>query len=273
MFLKKGMVLSLTAIMAISGFSSTFASADSIDSTDSTTITGYEKVFSEENNSSQNVNNESDLSADFSKIYENVKKDLNLEEELTDEQKANIQDLVSSQIEDFQKRHKEIENENSTINKLLISPLGIVQTDSKIVKYYQENLVEAGNVNKSFTHFLDTQGRVAAESYRLFAFYELVKSGGPWDLKRPLGAKTKYQFKGTQKTGEYIGNHHYGYMGRAIGFSTTVLKSAAGMYQIYSGTSKWSYISSYFDDPADQTAITNGATDYNNGYTFDYIIA
>ena len=62
-------------------------------------------------------------------------------------------------------------------------------------------------------------------------------------------------------------------MGKAIGFSSTVLKSAAGMYQIYSETSKWSFISSFFDDPAVQKAITNGLNDYNNGYRFSYIIA
>jgi hypothetical protein len=51
------------------------------------------------------------------------------------------------------------------------------------------------------------------------------------------------------------------------------LKSAAGMYQIYSGTSKLKYISSYFDDPADQKAITKGYKDYNNGYRFPALIA
>lgn len=55
--------------------------------------------------------------------------------------------------------------------------------------------------------------------------------------------------------------------------STTVLKAAAGMYQIYSETSKWSYITSYFDDPADQAAITNGVTDYNNGFRFSHVIS
>lgn len=50
-----------------------------------------------------------------------------------------------------------------------------------------------------------------------------------------------------------------------IGFSTTVLKSAAGMYQIISGTSNIKFLTSYFDDPADTKAIGNGATDYSNG--------
>lgn len=88
-----------------------------------------------------------------------------------------------------------------------------------------------------------------------------------------MGTKTEYTFKNGKKTGEYIGNHHYVNMSKAIGFNNTVLKSAAGMYQVYSGTSKWSFISSFFDDPADQDAITDGLTDYNNGYRFTYIIA
>ncbi|MFC7395276.1 hypothetical protein [Scopulibacillus cellulosilyticus] len=57
-------------------------------------------------------------------------------------------------------------------------------------------------------------------------------------------------------------------MGRAAGFSCTVLKSAAGMYQVYSGTSEWKFISSYFDDPKDSKAIADGCTDFNNGYCF-----
>lgn len=62
-------------------------------------------------------------------------------------------------------------------------------------------------------------------------------------------------------------------MGKAVGFSDTVLKSAAGMYQIKSGTSEWKFISSYFDVPADQVAITNGLIDYKNGYRFSHLLA
>ncbi|WP_429675249.1 polymorphic toxin type 44 domain-containing protein [Bacillus mexicanus] len=39
-------------------------------------------------------------------------------------------------------------------------------------------------------------------------------------------------------TGEDLGNIHYGYVGRAAGFSDSFLRTAAGAYQIYSGTSR-----------------------------------
>jgi hypothetical protein len=53
-------------------------------------------------------------------------------------------------------------------------------------------------------------------------------------------------------------------MGRHVGYGLTTLKIGGGLYQIYSGTSKWAYISSYFDDPADAIAITSGFYAWNN---------
>lgn len=87
-------------------------------------------------------------------------------------------------------------------------------------------------------------------------FAERVKSGGAWDYKVQLGTKTRYSVTdlGTTMTGEAIGNFHYGYVGRAV-FSGATLKSAAGMYQIISGTSSVKYYDSFFDDPADQAQI------------------
>lgn len=41
-------------------------------------------------------------------------------------------------------------------------------------------------------------------------------------------------------------------------FSKITLCAGAGMYQIYSGTSKWEYIKSYFDDPRDTKYIKIG---------------
>ena len=43
----------------------------------------------------------------------------------------------------------------------------------------------------------------------------------------------------------------------------------AGIYQIKSGTSDWSYYSSYFDDPRDQVMIDPGYQIFNNlgGYS------
>lgn len=61
-----------------------------------------------------------------------------------------------------------------------------------------------------------------------------------------------------------IGNIHYGYVGRVI-FSTNTLLKAGGIVQIYAGTSDWSYWNSNFDDPRDQWAIKLGAELWDKG--------
>ena len=98
-------------------------------------------------------------------------------------------------------------------------------------------------------------------------FTERVKSGGVWDLKRMLGTNTRYYVPEleTYMTGETIGNFHYGYVGSAV-FGPGVLKTAAGLYQIISGTSDWSYYESYFDDPSDTQDIQWGINVYNSEY-------
>lgn len=50
---------------------------------------------------------------------------------------------------------------------------------------------------------------------------------------------------------------HYGTVGRYL-FPKSILKASAGLYQIYSGTAKPSWFSSYFDDPKDQSQIQEG---------------
>ncbi len=89
-------------------------------------------------------------------------------------------------------------------------------------------------------------------------FASRVKSNGIWDYKRTYGTKNQYDFNKWTMTGEDIGNMHYGYVGRAAGFSENLLKTAAGAYQIYSGTSTVKWYDSYFDDPNDQIWIQYG---------------
>lgn len=198
-------------------------------------------------------------------ISTEVEKEVPNEPALTEAYKLELKDRIMAQLNTIEQQKKNEEN--------IMSTFGLGLTSTKVVKIYQSNLDLAKTI---YNIFLDTKredGTVAANTYRLTIFYELVKTGGYWDLKQELGTKNKYQFKDTNKTGEYIGNHHYGYMGRALGFSNTVLKAAAGMYQVKSETSDWKFISSYFDDPADQKAINSGVTDYNNGYRFTLVIA
>lgn len=95
-----------------------------------------------------------------------------------------------------------------------------------------------------------------------FYFADRVKSGGVWDYKRVY---TKYYYyNGSYLVGEDIGNMHYGYVGRAGGFTRTMLSSIAGAYQIYSGTSSVKWYASYFDDPKDQQWINYGMNMWDN---------
>lgn len=94
-------------------------------------------------------------------------------------------------------------------------------------------------------------------------FAERVKTGDVWDYKSYLGVKIVYYVDdlSTTMTGEAIGNFHYGYVGRSV-FSATTLKSAAGMYQIYSGTASIEYWKTFFDEPTDQAQIQRGIDKY-----------
>ncbi len=68
-----------------------------------------------------------------------------------------------------------------------------------------------------------------------------------------------------KKLSDDIGNIHFGYVGSVL-FRKTTLCAGAGMYQIYSGTSDWKYISSYFDDPRDSKAIKLGVEMWKKYY-------
>ena len=96
-------------------------------------------------------------------------------------------------------------------------------------------------------------------------FASKVRPGGEWDYKQTYGATTTYIFGGMTVRGEDLGNMHYGYVGSASGFSSTLLKSAAGAVQIYSGTSYIGWYKTYFDDPRDQTFISKGISYWENG--------
>lgn len=101
-------------------------------------------------------------------------------------------------------------------------------------------------------------------------FASKVKTGGDWDYKRQLGTQTIYiaevDGKSINMTGEFIGNANYGYAGRKV-FGASLLRTAAGAYQIYSGTSHGSWYSTYFDDPNDQYWINRGIS-YSEGGRF-----
>ncbi|ASS74569.1 hypothetical protein CIG75_05890 [Tumebacillus algifaecis] len=95
-------------------------------------------------------------------------------------------------------------------------------------------------------------------------FASKVRTGGVWDYKQYYGGTVQYMYNGLYVTGADVGNMHYGFVGRGAGFPDTLLKTAAGAYQIYSGTWYIGWYSSYFDDPRDQYWINYGIGMYNN---------
>lgn len=99
-------------------------------------------------------------------------------------------------------------------------------------------------------------------------FASQVKGGGDWDYKATLGTTSTYRtlVNGSyySLTGEQIGNINYGYVGKTY-FASGILKSAAGVVQIASGTADIAWFSSYFDDPRDQVEIQRGIDYYDTG--------
>ncbi len=135
-----------------------------------------------------------------------------------------------------------------------------------------------------------------AENSGLWEFKTKVSNGSKWDLKMNkntiygLGnGNTTFLFEGQEMESQDVGNHFFGIMGKATGmFSDKELLMGAGIYQMYSGTSKseWQkykpqtvmimdasgYMSKmtvgvlsapYGDDPRDQSWIREGIKYFN----------
>jgi|GEM_PF-6738582 len=134
--------------------------------------------------------------------------------------------------------------------------------------YYQKTLQNTTLLSYTLASY-ENVGYTAplAWYYTGLFFVNKVKTGGDWDYKVPMGRTTPYycdmnNYYGVY-TGGQIGNMHYGTVGSYL-FSAATLKSAAGLYQIYSGTAELSWFASYFDDPNDQTDIQRGINLHSN---------
>ena len=106
-------------------------------------------------------------------------------------------------------------------------------------------------------------------------FYQSVKTGGSWDLKRQKNWKLRkghrYLFKENRNRKKYfyrnddIGNVHYGFVGSVL-FSEFTLCAGAGTYQVYSDIKNKKqtqiYRLSYGDDPHDTKMIKYGVSLY-----------
>ncbi len=87
---------------------------------------------------------------------------------------------------------------------------------------------------------------------KILWYYENEKSHAPNDIKNLSACKGN-------KYGENFGNWLAGAVGECLDLPKWMLTAGAGLYQVYSGTSDWSYISTFFDDPRDFHFIENGA--------------
>jgi len=128
--------------------------------------------------------------------------------------------------------------------------------------YYQKSLQNTVLLSYTFTSYVNIGYAEPIAWYDTGLFFvNKVKTGGDWDYKTTMGKNTVYycnmkNYYGSY-TGEQIGNMHYGTVGSYL-FTPTILKAAAGIYQIHSGTWQLSWLSTYFDDPSDQASIQLG---------------
>ena len=126
------------------------------------------------------------------------------------------------------------------------------------------NLMKTAGDENFWKRFADLNPITNAARYADFAW--MVRPGGQYDLKSKSEWQGKEHFIYNGKVIWYDdpGNILYGYLGKAMGFGDLTLYSAAGAVQITTGTSSWSYVSSFFDDPRDQKSIKMGIQRYKD---------
>lgn len=212
-------------------------------------------AFILQNKENVTVNSDGLLVVNYDDIY--------LLEDITEEEKNNVESFINS-------INSLVVNQAISINQDLVftfvqEPEAEVAVRTRaaqpIISIMYSTRQHKNTLKSVFDNAPFTTKHAVAGMY----FAVRVQSNGEWDLKVPLGVNTTYYVDdlGYSMTGEAIGNFHYGYVGRAV-FSATTLKSAAGMYQVISGTSSIKYYKTFFDDPRDTAQIQKGIDKYNS---------
>lgn len=102
---------------------------------------------------------------------------------------------------------------------------------------------------------------------KLDYFKNVVNTGSIYDLKvqKEWRGKTIF-YDGLWMEDQDIGNYHFGYIGRAVGYDVDFLTFGAGIKQLLSDTRMLDYCfsSSFCDDPRDTYFIKLGAIKYDN---------
>lgn len=119
----------------------------------------------------------------------------------------------------------------------------------------------------------------------LLQFNQFVRTGAPWDYKADMnahyGAWTLDAPEGKRYQFDIWGNMHFGFIGRAIGFSEDLLLDAAGFAQAVFDGKSWQEILNHIhslrdlDQAVDQAAIRVGISlfeDFGAGVTPDNIL-
>ncbi|MET3505367.1 polymorphic toxin type 44 domain-containing protein [Halalkalibacter oceani] len=174
--------------------------------------------------------------------------------ELDDEVAQMAKEMIASIEKESEELLDSLKNE--------VNVLSDSGTERAIERIFRTNQARANEINREVAAIRQMLNNIQAQAYKNLVFTELVKSNGPWDLKRTLGTNTYYTFRWGRYTGEHIGNAHYEYMGKKLNYTNYTLKFAAGFVQILSGTSDIRFWNSYFDDPRDQEAIQHGIDIY-----------
>lgn len=112
-------------------------------------------------------------------------------------------------------------------------------------------LVTARHVSSEYD---EKYGRNSLMSFaaKMLWYYENEKSHAPNDIKNLTACKGN-------KYSENFGNWLAGAVGECLEIPKWLLTAGAGLYQVYSGTSDWSYVKTFFDDPRDFHFIEEGA--------------
>ena len=146
--------------------------------------------------------------------------------------------------------------ENNPTNKSDQTGFRVIDITNRLTKVMLKNAKYLYNLARKCKWF-GIAGRVGL----LYKFYKLVKTGGKWDLKNQkswkLSKKNHFKFHGRIIDSQDVGNIHFGFVGSVV-FKAVTLCTGAGIYQIFSGTSSWSYWYSFFDDPRDTRYILLG---------------
>lgn len=156
----------------------------------------------------------------------------------------------ASRAKQKSKEIKRVQTKNNE-KKVCPSPQYSVNFDKALKKNAKKIVEESAKMNSS---------------EKLLYFIDQVKSGSKYDLKTQAEWSGDLYYDGMWMESQDIGNYNFGYIGRAMGYSTSFLILGAGAYQVKEGTYELRdcLTISLCDDPRDTYFIIKGALKYDS---------